>query len=179
MRALVAGLVLLAGCAEISGLGSLDVCDGACVDATADVVAPQDSGAQDGAAPDSNTDDGPAPDETGADAPIITDGTIDAPPTGCTKPADCSKNDFCCATVTTQGNYPQCQITNVTTKCTSPCNTSIDFQQCKQDTVRMCSTNQDCTEAFYTHCCKFPYGDASVQVCSNPLVADSGGATCQ
>lgn len=177
-RPYIGCLVLLAGCAEISGLGSLDVCDGACVDATADVGNVQDSGAQDSAL------DTTSPPDASADAPvIISDVTIDAPPASlvCVKPSDCNQNNpFCCGNIQTQGQYPQCKITSVSSKCQGNCSTNFAFQQCKTDTARLCATNQDCTEALYNHCCTFLYNNTSVELCTNPAIAEAGGATsCQ
>jgi hypothetical protein len=172
MRAFAAGLVLLAGCAEISGLGNLEVCDGACVDATADVTVQQDSAAE---ANNADANDS----STTVDAPILPDGADGGPSITCTRPADCKQGDFCCGTVNTGGRYPNCTISNVATTCTQSCTTMLAGQKCEKNTVRMCEAGADCTEQLYNRCCKFPYGaNASISVCSNTLVAEAGGGTC-
>jgi hypothetical protein len=173
MRALAASLVVLAGCAEISGLGTLEVCDGACVDATADAAlvtdAPTTDGAIDAQAP---------PNDTGTpDVPIISDGTV-PPPLGCTRTSNCTQNELCCGSIATQGQAPNCQVKTVTSQCTASCTTSFDFQKCGTDTVRLCASNQECTEQAYNRCCKYSYADASISICTNLALADASGGVC-
>lgn len=167
---------MLAGCAEISGLDGLEVCDGACTDATADVPVSPDS-SSDSAPPDVKEE---TTSDASIDAPIIVDALIDSPPTlGCKSPNDC-QNGFCCGTVTTQGTYPQCKISTVSSKCSATCTSTIGFQKCTTDTLRLCTTNTDCTEQFFNRCCAYPYGNNMVvDLCSPPSVAEAGGATCQ
>ncbi len=159
MRARVFFLLPIAGCAQISGLASLDV-DGSIADATVDanIDAPLDV----------------------LDASALDGETLDSATVSCLAPSDCKTGNVCCATVTMQGNFPQCQISNLVTSCkaSTECATALSLQKCGANVVHLCTSNQDCTEATYAHCCKFPYLDASLSVCNNPIIADAAGATC-
>lgn len=163
MRALCALFALLAGCAQISGLDTLGV------NATADA-----------------TIDAPGAD-AGVDVVIEAEladvhdaGSDVVVAASCTMPSECPTGDVCCGTLATTGNFPQCQITNETASCktSASCPTSITQNCSTKDVVRLCTVAQDCTESFYNKCCKFPYADASVEFCSNSLIADAAGGSC-
>ncbi len=48
------------------------------------------------------------------------------------------------------------------------------------ETVRLCKTNSDCSEAGYLHCCTFGGGDGgSLSFCANDIIGAGGGGTCQ
>ncbi len=171
-RALSVFVALLAGCAQISGLDSLGVCDGAaCADATADARqdAPFDGGAEAQVKDaDASLD---ASDASTADVVVVST---------CASPSDCNApGDVCCANVVLSGNSTQCTLKSeaVSCKAASSCTTSVTLQ-CGNEIVRLCKSNADCTENFYTRCCTFKFGDASVESCTNAIIADAGGATC-
>ena len=176
MRVVAACLLLLAGCAEISGLNGLEVCEGgACVDATAE------------AAVDATADapgDAPMPgDDANADAPgPIGDGGIigDEASLPCDKPATCPTGDVCCDTAHLSGSSPPCQVDSMASACAAPsaCPTTYPLQ-CTTAKLRRCTGDTDCAEANYNKCCTIPYGpDASVHACANTEIASLTNGSC-
>jgi hypothetical protein len=86
------------------------------------------------------------------------------------------------------GSVPNCASDPVVVNCTASasCATHLPTNPltCPKgtETVRLCKTNSDCTEAGYTLCCNFGGGgDAggSLQFCANNIIGLAAGATCQ
>jgi hypothetical protein len=155
----------------------------------------------------SNGDGGPdAVADTTTDAP--SDSSNDAPPDAgdsgaedatpditlsitCLRPANCidggdqdaayppSSGEVCCGTIVTNGDPQNCNFTGVSTACSAPsgCATSVSFS-CGTDTVRLCTSNTECTEQTYNKCCSVAQGDASIHFCANTIIANAAGGSC-
>jgi hypothetical protein len=169
---------VVAGCAQLSGLDQLTVCDGAsCVDAQADAYvldAPTDVAAQ----PDVAAD---------ADAGALPDA---GPGKVCVAPADCfagsadtayppDSGQVCCGTFVMTGSAPKCTLLSQSSECTTPakCPTSAVLA-CSTEVLRRCAFPQECVEQGYDKCCTIKLGDASVQACANLTIAQATGGTC-
>ena len=172
MRVALAVLLTLSGCAEISGLAGLDVCDGACADVTID-VAPPDASAADGAPPvlDAGTNDA-------LDAPS----SVDATAFPCNTLSDCKSTQVCCETLVTKGTqYPNCTVDADTVVCksASECPSSTPSFQCGTLVMRRCNATADCTESSAPKCCTATLGDAGTrEFCMSSTTAAVTNATC-
>jgi hypothetical protein len=165
-------LLGFAGCAEISGLQGLGVCDGSCDDATVDAPQPVDTGTDVGDA--SNQGDA-IPIDTGSDAP-----TFDATPT-CKKPSECNNTQVCCETVVTKGNqYPSCTVDADTSACSDPgkCPTTSPSLSCGTYLLRRCAATADCTEQSAPRCCTFTMYGGTREVCLSSFAAQVADASC-
>lgn len=181
MRFALAVLLILSGCAEISGLDGLDVCDGACVDVTIDAPQTPDSGvdADDGSSiVDAKTKD--APNDSSNDSPSDAISAPDGATAPCVQPSDCKSGQVCCETLVTKGNFfPSCTVDADTIACTaaSACPTTVGFN-CGTDLLRRCTDAGDCTEPAAPKCCKFGDGGATREVCLSAQTASLVNATC-
>lgn len=164
----------LAGCAEISGLGELEIGDAtgpvdaiSGIDVTAPDVADAKAGSDADAHTDGSTNDVNVPSETGGP---------------CNVPSDCTTNAVCCETFSGgTGQLGTCSYDADTVACTVPsdCPTTIGFNCAAKDLFRRCATNTDCTETSYPKCCTGKIGDAGTRsVCLNTQLAQAIGATC-
>lgn len=164
----------VSGCAIVSGLDGLDVCDGACADVLVNEAGLDADGATDANLRDSNV----------ADVIAISDATDDI---ACTKPSDCvltsgeAGTKVCCATINTFGVFPSCTYINEVAKCatTDVCPTSFPTNACGSETLRRCSSFADCTEALYPKCCVLPAPpDGGGHYCANLAIATTFGGAC-
>jgi hypothetical protein len=179
VRVALTVLLTLSGCAEISGLDGLDVCDGSCVDVTTDAPQqPPDTGTSD--ASDGGTVDVAVKDIATSDVNDAS-GQPETSSGPCDKPSDCKNTDVCCETLVTKGTFfPQCTIDADTTVCTlaTACPTTLGFQ-CSTDLLRRCTANTDCTESAAPKCCTLKLdGGFMRQVCMSSSTASLLGATC-
>ena len=170
VRVALGVLLFVSGCAEISGLDGLGVCDGSCADVT--------------------VDDAPQAPEAGDDAAIDV-ATIDAPSDGgapldatapCAKPADCpSIGAVCCEVLTTSGSqFPNCNVNTDKVGCmpATSCATMVGLT-CGPFTFRRCTATADCTEPSAPKCCMLKISDAGTrEICMSALNASVSGATC-
>jgi hypothetical protein len=184
----------LAGCAQLSGLDELGVCDGACEDATTDAAL--DAPTFDATAVDAFVLDAPMNEsgkdtqakDAGGDVIAIPDAQDDI---SCTRPGDCipqsspdaafppDAGKVCCATIVETGNFP-CTYVSQTTKCEDPtsCPTSIAFN-CGTTQLRRCAFGAECVEPSYDKCCTLKTGpDASAMFCANNSIASIVGGSC-
>ena len=174
MRALSVVLFALAGCAEISGLDGIDVCDGPCADVTV-LDAPQSG--------ETSTTD--ATDVTEANA---LDAGNDVPAIGdtgsvpCKDPSGCKNGEVCCETlVTSGGQYPNCKVDadTVTCKSSTSCPSSTPSFMCGTLVIRRCTATADCTESSASSCCKANLADAGErEFCMSSLTAQVLNASC-
>jgi hypothetical protein len=153
--------MLLAGCAQISGLDNLGLRDASQDVADGDVDGPS--------AIDASLVDAPkdAANETSSDG-------------ACSSPADCPGNVVCCETVKSTGSSSSCTLDADTVACvsTSTCPTTV-VPTCGTDILRRCTANADCTEPSYPRCCTIPAGDASSrEICLTQQLASLVGGTC-
>lgn len=91
----------------------------------------------------------------------------------CTKPADCSTGEVCCAKLVLTQNMQQCMMQSHDAKCASAmsCPTMIAFQ-CTTQQVRLCTASTDCTEPGDPNCCTFEYdAQNSVTFCVGNALA--------
>jgi hypothetical protein len=167
----------LAGCAELSGLGSLEVGDATTpiTDATSeDAVTTTDAIGNPDVATDAKPDASDA-----SDAVISPDVTFGA----CKSPADCKNAEVCCETFDTsgQGQPPNCNVDADTIGCasTAQCPTSVSFTCADKDVFRRCIATADCTENTYNKCCTGKIGAAGTRtVCLSSLLAQAIDASC-
>jgi len=100
----------------------------------------------------------------------------------CNLPSDCPTNDVCCGTIPiTGGTVPNCTTGNISTACSarSACKTSLGTTCSGTQTVRLCSTNTDCTESGDMQCCTFGGTDGGgLSFCANAFIAAFGGGVC-
>ena len=176
MRVVAACLLLLAGCAELSGLNGLEICEGGgCVDATAEAAtdAPVDAPGNAPEAGGDAHDEGPG---------LVGDGGVigDEVSIPCDKPAACPSGDVCCDTVHLAGPSLPCQVDAMASACAAPsaCATNYPFQ-CTTAKLRRCTGDTDCAEANYNKCCTIPYApDASIHACANAQIASLTNGSC-
>jgi len=137
-----------------------------------------DSATNDGATnSDSSTNDAGAND---ASSDVANDVKLDIT---CLNPSECDGGDVCCGKLTVSGTQQNCKIASAQTQCatanTCATNVGASLQCSGTDTVRLCSSNTDCTEQAYNQCCTFKQGDAGVSFCLNQEFASQAGGTCQ
>jgi hypothetical protein len=177
VRVALAILLISSGCAEISGLEGLGVCDGACPDVTLDAPSSTEAGID---ASDATI----LPDAIAKDA--TTDVTVDGPPIDatpppCKQPSDCKNTEVCCETLSTKGSFfPSCTVDADTIACTqtAACPTTAPFS-CGTYVLRRCPAAADCNETAAPKCCTFKFGDGGLrEVCMSSQNANIIGATC-
>lgn len=145
--------------------------DDAGSDATTDVGQTKDS-APDTTASDSGGGNDATPGDAGDGGVIVAE--------SCTAPTACDAGSpFCCATVALNGGTPpDCSVASITSACAAQCNTVLQFSCTANETVRLCSSNSDCTEPNDGKCCTFKTGAQTTTFCANAQIAASVDAGC-
>lgn len=101
----------------------------------------------------------------------------------CSSPAGCTTSgDVCCGTIPiTGGTAPNCTTGTIVTVCkaATSCKTSLGSTCTGVQTVRLCTSNADCTESADKNCCTFGSDDGgTLSFCANGLIGAFGGGKC-
>jgi hypothetical protein len=100
---------------------------------------------------------------------------------GCAGPANCTASaPYCCATIVLNGGTaPACNVSSISSMCTTTCDGQFALSCTATDTARLCRLGGDCaTDTQNPNCCDYTFNGATVTACVSNLAKLAGGLTC-